>query len=589
MNIIGIQWGDTATVAAIKNNKVIAAIAEERFTRVKNDMSFPINSIRYCISEFGKEDIDLVTIASKEFDYVSALTHFYSLPISEMIKIQDTYYYPLFYKNKKKNLLSLLKKFWITNQYPKKYWSDIKLSKIKTFSSDVREITSEATGIPNKKILNIEHHKCHANYAYYSSPFIKKKCLIFTIDGGGDRGINATISIGKNGNIKKFYETKNCIVGRIYSHITLLLGMRRLEHEYKIMGLAPYAQHKIDKDVYKVFDDCIKIVGHKFKFKVKPTDSYFYFEKRLKGKRFDIIAAALQEWVENIIQNWVLNTIKEKKINNIVISGGVSMNAKAIGKLLERHEVKNLWVPGAGQDDSICIGAAMEIDQNKNRFFNLNSLYLGTDADLDEGKFIKSLNPKKFKILKYSHIKAARFISEGKVFGRCVGRMEFGPRSLGNRAIIADPRKAEVKQLINRMIKRRDFWMPFAPTILDEYSAKYLKHSKKFKSHHMSATYQTTEIGYNNLKAACHDADKTVRAQILQKDINPIYYTLIKHFSKITKCGALLNTSFNLHGYPVVRTLFDALSVLNKSGLDGIISKNYIVLKKNKKKTNFYS
>tara|TARA_B100000795_G_scaffold270028_1_gene262012 strand:- start:10156 stop:11907 length:1752 start_codon:yes stop_codon:yes gene_type:complete len=583
MNIIGIQWGDTSTAAAIENNKVIAAIAEERFTRIKNEMSFPINSIKYCINQFKNQQIDLVTIASKEFEYINTLTHFYSLPISEMIKLQDTYYYPLFYQNKKKDLLLLLKKFWNTNQYPKSYWSNVNSSKIKTFSKDVRKITSQATGVADKKILNIEHHKCHANYAYYSSPFKDKKCLIFTIDGAGDRGINATISIGNNGKMEKFYETKNAIIGRIYSHITLLLGMRRLEHEYKIMGLAPYAQHKVDKDTFKVFDDCIKLDGHKFKFKKKPTDAYFYFEKKLKGKRFDVIAAALQEWVEKIIQKWILNTIKEKKINNIVISGGVSMNAKAMGRLLEMPEVKNLWVPGAGQDDSICIGAAMEVNKNKNKFFNLNSLYLGTDADIDEEKFIKSLSKNKFIISRYSHTKAAKLISLGKVFGRCVGRMEFGPRSLGNRAIIADPRKAEIKQLINSMIKKRDFWMPFAPTVLDKFSKKYLKNYNKFKSHHMSVTYQTTTLGYNNLKAASHEADKTVRAQILQKEINPTYYELINSFSKITKCGALLNTSFNLHGSPVVRTLQEALEVLNGSGLDGIISKNFIILKKNKK------
>jgi len=257
------------------------------------------------------------------------------------------------------------------------------------------------------------------------------------------------------------------------------------------------------------------------------------------------------------------------------------MNAKAIGKLLELNELENLWVPGAGQDDSICIGAAMEVNPNKKKFFNLNSLYLGTNADDDEEKFIKKLNKKKYKILKYTHKRVAKLLSAGKVFGRCVGRMEFGPRSLGNRAIIADPRKIEIKEIINRMIKKRDFWMPFAPTILDKFSKKYLKNSKKFLSHHMSATYQTTKLGYNNLKGACHDADKSVRAQILKKNINKSYYELIESFSKITNCGALLNTSFNIHGFPVVRTLEESLDVLNKSGLDGILSKNFIIIKKN--------
>ena len=441
---------------------------------------------------------------------------------------------------------------------------------------------SLATKIPEKKIIHIEHHKCHANYGYYTSPFKKEKCLVFTIDGSGDRGINATISVGKNGVLKKFYETKNCIIGRIYSYITLLLGMRRLEHEYKIMGLAPYAQEKIDNVAYKVFDDCLKLDGFKFKFKKKPKDSYFHFERKLKGKRFDIIAAALQQWVEDMIIKWVKNTIKLKKINKIVFSGGVSMNAKAMGKLLELKEVKSLWVPGAGQDDSICIGAAMENKINKkDKFFDMKSLYLGSDANIEELNFIIKIKKNiKYRVIKYTPNIAAKYLSEGRVLGRCVDRMEFGPRSLGNRAIIADPRKIETKELINKMIKKRDFWMPFAPTVLDTFAKKYLKNTHKFCSYHMSVTYNTTTIGYQNLKAACHDADKTVRAQILTKKINQKYYELIASFKKRTNCGALLNTSFNLHGYPVVRTLNDSFYVLANSGLDGIITDNYIILKK---------
>ena len=576
-NILGIQWGDTATVSAIKNGRVISAIAEERFTRKKNDMSFPIKSINFCKKSLNNK-VDLVAIASKKFDYITTLTHFYSIPTNEMFKILDEYYYPLFYKNKKKNFLKLLKKYWKTDQYPKEYWSKVSESKIVGFSKDVKKIVSRATKVNKKNIVHVEHHKCHANYGYYTSPFKKKKCLIFTIDGAGDNGINATISVGEKGKIKKFYETKNCIVGRIYSHITLLFGMRRLEHEYKIMGLAPYAQKKIDRSTYEIFNSCLKFDGYKINFNKKPKDSFFHFEKKLRGKRFDVVAASLQQWVEDFLIEWVKNTIKIKKIKNIVFSGGVAMNAKAMGKIIELKEVKSLWVPGASQDDSICIGASLE--HNKNKFVNLNSLYLGNDSDEDEKKFVKGLNNKKFIIKKYSHNLASKLLEQGKVFGRCVGKMEFGPRSLGNRSIIADPRNIETRDLINRMIKKRDFWMPFAPTVLDKVASKYLINSNKIHSHHMSVTYKTTKLGNKNLKAASHDADNTVRAQILTRKINKEYYDLISSFYKLTGCGGLLNTSFNLHGFPVVKSLKDSLFVLNNSGLDGIISRNYIVLKK---------
>lgn len=576
-NILGIQWGDTATASALKNGKISSAIAEERFSRKKNDMSFPLKSIGFCKKSLDNK-IDLVAIASRQFDYITTLTHFYSIPTEDMYKVQDDYYYPLFYKKNKNDLLKILKKHWKTNQYPKKYWSNVSKKKILTFSKDVKKIVSESTKVKEQKIFYVDHHKCHVNYGYYTSPFKNKKCLIFTIDGAGDDGINGTISVGNNGQINQFYKTTNCIVGRIYSHITLLLGMRRLEHEYKLMGLAPYAQKKIDKSTYEVFSECLKLDGYKILFNKKPKDSFFHFEKKLRGKRFDVIAASLQQWVEDFLVRWVKNTIKIKKINNIVFTGGVAMNAKAMGKIIELKEVKSLWVPGASQDDSICIGATMEFNDNK--FVNLNSLYLGSDCDKEEKDFISNLSKKKFLIKKYNHTLASKLLANGKVFGRCVGKMEFGPRSLGNRSIIADPRSIETRDLINKMIKKRDFWMPFAPTVLDKVSKKYLINSEKILSHHMSVTYKTTEQGYKNMKAASHDADKTVRAQILTKKVNENYYDLISKFYKLTKCGALLNTSFNLHGFPVVKTLKDALFVLNNSGLDGIISKNYIVLKK---------
>ena len=161
--------------------------------------------------------------------------------------------------------------------------------------------------------------------------------------------------------------------------------------------------------------------------------------------------------------------------------------------------------------------------------------------------------------------------------------MEFGPRSLGNRSILADPRNLSTKTKINAKIKNRDFWMPFAPSILDNCAKDYLKNSNKAISRHMALTFQTTHKGYDKMIAGCHDADKTARAQIVTKKMNKGYHDLISGFKRITNCGALLNTSFNLHGFPVVKNLKEAYEVLNKSDLDGLISKNFIFLKKKTK------
>ncbi len=404
------------------------------------------------------------------------------------------------------------------------------------------------------------------------------------MDGYGD-GLNATISIGQNGNLRRIYETDKCIVGRIYSHITLLLGMKRLEHEYKLMGLAPYGEKYFNRDCYKVFDEIIKLNNYKFIINKKPKDSYFHFKKKLEGFRFDTIASSLQLWVENIILKWVLNAVNHTGIGYVCFSGGVGMNAKAMGKLLENKKIINLWVPGAGQDDSTCIGASIEvqknISKNKNNFVDLKNLYFGNNANLDEEFFLKKkINKKKFQIVNFSNKKAAFLLSKGKILGRVVDRMEFGPRSLGNRSILADPRNLITKTKINAKIKNRDFWMPFAPSIIDSCAKKYILNSSKAISSHMALTFKTTKIGYEKIIAACHDADKTVRAQIVTKKLNPGYYSLISEFKKKTGCGALLNTSFNLHGFPVVKNIIEAYDVLNRSDLDGLITKNFIILKK---------
>jgi carbamoyltransferase len=214
----------------------------------------------------------------------------------------------------------------------------------------------------------------------------------------------------------------------------------------------------------------------------------------------------------------------------------------------------------------------------KNNFYNLNSLYLGYDADKDEKEFVNILR-KKYVIEKTKNAVVAKYLSQGLIMGRCVGKMEFGPRSLGNRAILADPRNPNTKDKINRAIKNRDFWMPFAPSVLDKCAKKYLYFYEKFKSPHMSTTYMVRKPFENFFLAAAHPADKTVRAQIVTEETNTEYFDLINEFYKITKFGAILNTSFNLHGFPVVRTLKDALYVFENSDLDILLTKNFIIKK----------
>ena len=247
---------------------------------------------------------------------------------------------------------------------------------------------------------------------------------------------------------------------------------------------------------------------------------------------------------------------------------------------------------GSASDESMALSAGIyllhKIHEQRGKKFGfkkfpqISSLYLGpSNSFIDEQKSLKMLNKKKFKIYKkFTPAEVAKSLSKGKIIARCVGRMEFGQRALGNRSILADPRFLDIKEKINSAIKNRDFWMPFAPVILKKFSKQYLINPKNIESPHMTVGFQTTELGYNKMSAACHPADKTARAQILEKKHNLELYKLISEFHKITGVGALLNTSFNLHGFPIVNTPRDAINVFLNSDLDGLLLNNFFILKK---------
>ena len=176
MITLGINWGDSSTVSLMKNNKIISAYGEERFTRIKNDMSYPYQAIRQCLKDLGNDKIDYVALGAKGYSYESILTHIYKLSVKDMIWLQNNYYHDLFYKNKNKSFLNLTKKFWNKNQYPKDYWKKVDKKKINSFSQDVENIVSKNLKISKNRIFKVDHHTCHSNYAYYSSPFKNKKC-----------------------------------------------------------------------------------------------------------------------------------------------------------------------------------------------------------------------------------------------------------------------------------------------------------------------------------------------------------------------------------------------------------------------------
>ncbi|EJF06724.1 putative carbamoyl transferase, NodU family [Thiovulum sp. ES] len=594
MKILSIYWGFSSSVSIYINGKVIVSISEERFTRLKNDDSFPQKSIDFCLKEANitVQELDFVAIASKEQFFHHQLNRVSKWKIEDYLKEQKEFWYKKIYDgNQEVQHHEIMKNLNDFSQYPKSYWKD-NINNPETFPKDREQILADYLKIDVSKVFRIDHHKAHAYYSYYTSQFRKEKVLAFTIDGHGD-GLNATIGIfDEVGNYKRVFETNQANIGRIYRYMTLLLGMKPNEHEFKVMGLAPYGKEKYAKKAYEIFANTIYIDGLEFKWKEKPKDSYFYFKEKLEGIRFDNIAWGLQTWVENLLTTWVKNAIKKFGISKIVISGGVAMNIKAMGKIAELYEVSDIFIGGSASDESMAISSgiclAEDITKQNNKewssekLYPIDNLYLGSKATFEEEKeAVSELDINSFDVLeKFSNKEIAKLLANGKILARSVDKMEFGQRALGNRSILADPKDLRTKEKINQAIKNRDFWMPFAPVILDKYVDKYLYNNKNIFSPYMTVGFETTEEGYEAMISACHPADKTARPEMLSKHINPKLYELLEEFEELTGRGALLNTSFNLHGYPIVRTPQEAIYVLKNSELDGIILNNYLVLRR---------
>jgi carbamoyltransferase len=594
MVILSIFWGLCSSAAIYKDGKILAAISEERFTREKNDTCFPALSIEWILKECNIKscEIDKVALASSDgVDYIFLAKHKWS--VDDYLQENSNYW-----KDKMLNKPGFDKSLFFdvmphkikTNQYPSVYWNKcVEEKNVDNFLQDKNKLVADFLNVPEKNIVTIEHHRSHAYYSYYTSPFRGEKVLAFTADGWGD-GKNATVGIfDENGKYKMEYINTECNIARVYRYMTLLLGMKPSEHEFKVMGLAPYGKEKYAERALQVFRSTLYVDGLEFKWHTKPSDSYYWFKDRLEGVRFDNIAFALQKWTEDLLVQWVKNAIQKYDIHKIVFSGGVSMNVKAMGKLAELKEVDDIFIGGSAGDEShvisapYCVAEDYSSSWNSNDIENLSHLYLGMEfGEKDEREVVGTLNPLKYQVIEnYSNKQVAELLYDGNIIARSVGKMEFGQRSLGNRSILADPSKLDVKEKINSAIKNRDFWMPFAPIILDSYSKKYLINPKNIRSPYMTLAFDTTQLGYDAMKAACHPSDRTCRAQILHESSNVKLYDLLNEFESLSGRGALMNTSFNLHGYPIVNSPKDAVYVFKNSELDCLVLDNYLIKKIN--------
>ena len=578
MKVLGIHDGHNASVCLFEDGKILYAIQEERLIKVKNYNGFPHNALKETLkrNKITIDDIDIFAFATidrpiptnkekslKDFMNSSSILRKYKFKLMEILP-KSTYEPWLNYKKNKRKRIRLI---------------------------DVRK-----SNIPLEKVIFVEHHMCHAYTAYWGSPFRNKKVLVFTNDGAGDY-LCATVSIfhedGRMERIQKIPYSES--IGQLYATITFMLGMVPLEHEYKLMGMAPYAPLSGSEKSHKALKTLYKELGENGNLKRNKGIPHMFsilstVEKLLKYHRFDWISAGIQKLIEEFLVNWIKYWIRETGIRTIALSGGVFMNVKANKVIMEMEDVEELFVFPSCGDETNSIGACYYAYEQEMRRAGkkvdiepLGPFYLG--GDFSDDYVDNLLRNYKFKEkVKIEYCKdiekeIAQLLARGEVVARLKGRMEFGARALGNRSILANPQDWDTITRINKMIKKRDFWMPFAPSILGERASEYLIKPKEVKAPYMILTFDTKDEKRAKMRAAIHPYDGTARPQEVYKEWNEDYWRLIKYFEDITGEAVILNTSFNLHGYPVVYTPEDAIFVFENSGLRYMALENFLIRK----------
>ena len=603
--ILGINWEQNSTAAIMIDGEIVGCCSEERFSRIKNDERYPKNSIDCLLKTHNikANEIDYVCFISKVWTPTYALVrHYTSFTIEDYLKEQNKIWYPRLYKKKKNiSILKIFENKIDTKQFPgKKFWeknlkkffgkNDHTSNKqIEKIGRDIRkEVIKIHLGINAKNVRFIDHSSGHIYYSFLSSNNLKKG-LAISVDAFGDF-INYKAAILKKINkkvvFKEITKGSNFIIARLYRYVTLILGLKPNEHEYKVMGMAPYSKEIYFKKILDKFLNLQDVKGLNFINVGEYKDLYFHIKKILDGQRFDAISGGLQAYTEYLMSKWVKNLLKKTRTYDLCLSGGVAMNVKNNLCLSELTKVKNVFVPPSPDDSSQAMGAcyAQFLETNERKIPKpLTSPYLGyciNDEKVD--KIIKNLKTKDYKLIDGSINKVtAKLLAKNMVIARCVGSAEFGARSLGNRSILSNPSNHDIKKIINEKIKNRDFWMPFASSVIDIYSKKYFELNGNLENYfYMTNCVQTKPKFRKKLEAAIHPYDFTCRPQVVTKKNNADYYELIKDFGEITSTFALLNTSFNLHGFPLVNNEKDAMTVFKKTKLDGLILGKYLILKK---------
>jgi carbamoyltransferase len=536
---------------------VVFAATEERFSRIKKDRSFPRLTIQAALDHVG--------IGFGELD---AVAFGWNRPGAGPIHTVRRA---------------------VTGDLPFKFgWTG---EQVFHMASEIRHkgglshLEKSFGKLPKKKLHYIDHHESHAWSAYALSNF--DEALVLVVDGWGAwQSTTIYHAVGDTLTPKRVFPYPNSL-GVFYEGFTDLLGFERQNDEWKVMGLAAYGEPDIDlqgairvmADGYQVdsslmsgnyYGDISRLV-QKFGSRMTPEKG---ITTRMKN-----LAASVQKGLEEAMFALVAEGVRLTGSKNLCLAGGCAMNSKANGRILASGMIKDIFVQPAATDDGAAIGAAFGVYSARGERmprYRMEDAYFGPEATDAETEQV--LRTYKLPVVKVTNIAAetARLLASGKIVGWFQGRMEFGPRALGNRSILADPRDTAMRDRVNECVKFREGWRPFAPSCLHE-KAKHYFHPD-YESPFMILTFDVIPEKRSVIPAVTH-ADNTARVQTVKRDVNPRYWELINEFEKLTGVPVIMNTSFNLRGEPIVCTPKDAIRTFFSSGLDFLVMGNYVVAK----------
>lgn len=560
MIVLGVNDGHDAGACLVRDGRLVLYSAEERRRNVKNYAGVPDRSIAALFARTGidPKDVDLVALSSR------IRTTFPTRGPKRIYSVLNA-------------LSWLARSEWATNAGR---WALSRLRKRKELLACLA-----GYGMESKPLLACDHHETHAATAYYHRPW-DGPATILTLDGAGD-GLCATVSVGRGLDMTRLAATPkyHSVPAGLYSALTGHLGLTPYEHEYKVMGMAPYGQaERCAGPIRRAFS----VDGLVFKNHTGRTGTGTairrYYHRELFEQRFDNVAAACQQTFEELVVQWTKNAVAATGERKVVAAGGAFLNVKANKLIRELPEVEALYVYPASDDGGTPVGAAilgyLHLCRQANQPPTLDlpkDMYLGLDFSEPEMEGAAKASGLPYRRMPDPAGEVGGMVADGKIVGRFAGREECGPRALGNRTILADPRDLRMIRKLNFAIKQRDFWMPFAASVLEEDQGRYMRNPTGWP-YYMIEAFDTTPEGAEQLLAGTHPFDRTVRPQVVN-ELNPEYRDLIRAFKARTGVGGVLNTSFNLHGSPIVGTPEVAIDTLVKSELDALALGPFLVTK----------